>query len=298
MANSSTSGAWKPSFLEALRTTGNATVAAKTAGIDRANAYKARRRSKVFARQWNEAIEHAVDLLEKEARRRAEEGVQEPIYYKGELVGHIRKYSDALMMFLLKAHRPDKYRDNIKVDHAGQYRHACAGVQLGARGGSPDAGRRSCPIMNLQRMWERFRATLPLERKRTLTTETIDTSGNPVPDPVSSPVDPPPPEDPPVEEATDEPPIEDIADVALPPIRVRLEQGRKAFDDAIGVLAQIDTGLATADDAIRQLEDRLATARKEQTVRMEGRDQAVASATAASANQRALYREFEASIVG
>ena len=43
----------------------------------------------------------------------------EPIYYKGELVGHVRKYSDALMMFLLKAHRPDKYRDNIKVDHAG-----------------------------------------------------------------------------------------------------------------------------------------------------------------------------------
>ena len=43
----------------------------------------------------------------------------EPEYYKGEVVGHTRKYSDALLMFLLKANRPDKYRDNIKVDHAG-----------------------------------------------------------------------------------------------------------------------------------------------------------------------------------
>lgn len=58
--------------------------------------------------------------LEAEARRRAMDGVDEPVYHKGEVVGHVRKYSDTLLIFLLKAHRPHKYRDNYKIEHGGQ----------------------------------------------------------------------------------------------------------------------------------------------------------------------------------
>ena len=34
------------------------------------------------------------------------------MFYKGQQCGTWRTYSDALAMFLLKAHRPEKYRDS------------------------------------------------------------------------------------------------------------------------------------------------------------------------------------------
>ena len=38
-------------------------------------------------------------------------GVPKPVYYQGKLIGHVPHYSDALLMFLLRAHRPEIYRD-------------------------------------------------------------------------------------------------------------------------------------------------------------------------------------------
>ena len=115
---------WRKGFLAALELTGNVTAAATAAGIERTTAYKARYRSeetesRVFAKAWDEALEHATDLMEIEARRRALDGVEEPVYYKGEIVGGVRKYSDLLLIFMLKAHRPEKYRENLRVEHAG-----------------------------------------------------------------------------------------------------------------------------------------------------------------------------------
>ncbi len=57
----------------------------------------------------------ACDALASEARRRAVEGVLKPVYYKGKLVGFIREYSDTLLMFLMKAAMPEKYRDNVRA---------------------------------------------------------------------------------------------------------------------------------------------------------------------------------------
>ena len=75
--------------------------------------------SATFRADWDEALEEARELLEAEARRRAAIGVDEPVFYKGKVVGHIRKYSDNLLMFLLKAHWPEKFRDNYAVEHSG-----------------------------------------------------------------------------------------------------------------------------------------------------------------------------------
>ena len=77
-----------------------------------------RRRSEDFAAQWREALEEGTDLLEAEARRRAVTGVDKPVFYKGEVVGSITKYSDRLLMFLLRAHDP-KFRDGGKVKQTG-----------------------------------------------------------------------------------------------------------------------------------------------------------------------------------
>ena len=110
---------WKPVFIEALRATGNVTRAARYAGRSRNQAYHVRRHSEDFAAQWDEALEEGTDLLDAEARRRAVTGTDKPVFYKGEVVGSITKYSDRLLMFLLKAHDPQVFRDGGKVKHTG-----------------------------------------------------------------------------------------------------------------------------------------------------------------------------------
>lgn len=93
-------------------------MACELAGIDRTTAYKARERDPSFASEWEQIIQDAIDSLEKEAWRRAREGVTrvEPIMYQGEKVAEkiITEYSDNLITFLLKANRPEKYREQIK----------------------------------------------------------------------------------------------------------------------------------------------------------------------------------------
>ena len=110
---------WKPLFLDTLRGTGNVRLAASNADVARQVVYRARDSSATFRAEWDEALEEARELLEAEARRRASIGVDEPVFYKGKVVGHIRKYSDNLLMFLLKAHWPEKFRDNYAVEHSG-----------------------------------------------------------------------------------------------------------------------------------------------------------------------------------
>jgi hypothetical protein len=85
--------------------------ACEAAGIGRTTAYEHRERHPDFALAWDEALEDACDLLEAEARRRALEGVEKPVYWQGVVVGTIREYSDTLMTLVLKAHRPEKFRE-------------------------------------------------------------------------------------------------------------------------------------------------------------------------------------------
>lgn len=87
---------WRPVFLEALRNSANIRVACRAAGISRQAAYKARAASEEFRAAWDEALEDAIDMLEAIAQDRA------------------RKQSDTLMIFLLKAHRPEKYRETTR----------------------------------------------------------------------------------------------------------------------------------------------------------------------------------------
>ena len=110
---------WKASFLDALEKTGNVSAAAAAAGISRPHVYLARADDPEFAVAWSERIEAAVQSLEGEARRRALDGVEEPIYHQGEQCGTVRRYSDTLMIFLLKAHRPERYRERSQTEHTG-----------------------------------------------------------------------------------------------------------------------------------------------------------------------------------
>jgi hypothetical protein len=60
-------------------------------------------------------MEEVGDMLEAVALDRAVNGVQEPIFYKGEQVSTVTKYSDGLLEKLLKAAKPEKYRENVNV---------------------------------------------------------------------------------------------------------------------------------------------------------------------------------------
>lgn len=110
-----TSHTWEKAFLTALAKTGNVTKAARAAKIDRSTAYKLRDEQPDFALAWQAAREEAADLLEAEAHRRAVTGTLEPVYYQGKRCGTIRRYSDTLLVVLLKANRPTKFRERHDV---------------------------------------------------------------------------------------------------------------------------------------------------------------------------------------
>ncbi len=141
-------------FCAALAETCNVGRACTAIGISRYTAYLWRKEIPEFAERWDEALKAGVLALEDEAHRRAFEGVEDPLTHQGQFthlyrvvrdkdgnpvldeygkplqepvldehgnhkVASVRKYSDTLAIFLLKAHNPDKYRENSKVELAG-----------------------------------------------------------------------------------------------------------------------------------------------------------------------------------
>ncbi len=91
-------------------------AAAAAIGAHRRTIMKWSDNDEEFAQRWNDAVEEGIDRLEQEAIRRARDGVKRPVFYMGQVVGHIQEYSDSLLKFLLEAKRPAVYRArNINV---------------------------------------------------------------------------------------------------------------------------------------------------------------------------------------
>jgi len=103
----------KRTFLEHLRETANVTESAQVAGVSRTAMYERRAIDPELSKAWDDAIEQATDALEKEARRRALDGVDKPVHFQGKRVDLIKEYSDPLLMFMLRGHRPHKYRERV-----------------------------------------------------------------------------------------------------------------------------------------------------------------------------------------
>ena len=105
-------------FLESLRATGNIRRSCMAAGFSRSSAYLWKEEDADFAADWAtaeaEGLENLADEMEQEMRRRAVDGVDEPVFYQGVKCGAVRRYSDSLLMFGLKGIRGDRYRDSQK----------------------------------------------------------------------------------------------------------------------------------------------------------------------------------------
>ena len=115
MADTKITPEFKDMFVSLLHDIPNITAVCKLVGIDPSNISRARQNDPEFDKRVLEAREFGYDMVEEEARRRAVDGVLEPVFYKGEEIGNIRRYSDQLLSQLLKAYKPKKFNPGVKL---------------------------------------------------------------------------------------------------------------------------------------------------------------------------------------
>lgn len=96
---------WRPKFIAALIREGTVTAACEYAAINRSTAYRERQANEDFALLWADAEQAVTDKLEKRAVELALDG------------------DTRLLEFLLKARRPEHYRETHRVEHSGTIKH-------------------------------------------------------------------------------------------------------------------------------------------------------------------------------
>lgn len=133
-------GRWKKVFLQSLAETGNVTVSATVANVERGTVYTNRKRDPAFDKAFVDCLDKAADLIEHALRERAVNGVPKYVTHKGFVVtvdvdasGNVvqfgdprrvgsvplveRQFDTTAGIFLLKGIRPEKYRDNHHHTH-------------------------------------------------------------------------------------------------------------------------------------------------------------------------------------
>lgn len=107
-------GTIRQRFLLMLSKTGNTSKACKTSGLTRRQVATLREDDVGFGQAYDDAMNEAVDLLEAEAWRRALKGTTQPVPKAGQPV-MTRRYSDPLLMMLLRGCRPEKFQMHGKT---------------------------------------------------------------------------------------------------------------------------------------------------------------------------------------
>lgn len=107
-------------YLDELQEHGEPALARREVGITAEAVRQHRKKTKGFAEAEEEAMRVYRAGLALEIHRRGVEGVQEPIYWQGMVVGWVTKYSDRLLELHAKRHIPE-YRDKFTVtnEHSG-----------------------------------------------------------------------------------------------------------------------------------------------------------------------------------
>ena len=89
-------------FLAALESTGIVSHAAKAAEVGRRTVYDHLKADPEFYEQTRDALATADGNLQMELMRLAVEGVQQPVYCRGEVVGQSTRKNDALLVFAIR----------------------------------------------------------------------------------------------------------------------------------------------------------------------------------------------------
>jgi hypothetical protein len=103
-------------FLGAYAETGSVSAAVRLSKVGRSSHYEWLNDAAEYRSAFREAHSEACDALEAEARRRAVSGIEETVYHQGKPVGTVRKYSDTLLIFLMKGAMPSKYRERLDLN--------------------------------------------------------------------------------------------------------------------------------------------------------------------------------------
>jgi hypothetical protein len=112
-------------FLAVFRNTGNVRLACEAANVGRRSHYRWLKQNPAYREAFAVAKEEVADLLKAEAFRRAVHGWDEPVgWYKGKAGGVVKRYSDGLRIVLLKALRPNRYKETV------QFKGAMANLDL------------------------------------------------------------------------------------------------------------------------------------------------------------------------
>lgn len=101
-------------FLENLSKTGRWYESAKVADISYQCVKDTIKRDSSFESLTKLAEGEYKNLLHREAQRRAVEGVEDPVFYEGKIVGYRQKFSDRLLEIMLKRHDP-AFKDSLSV---------------------------------------------------------------------------------------------------------------------------------------------------------------------------------------
>ena len=151
-------------FLRMLSATHSVSAAARSVGMSRQSAYRLRSRLKggAFDLAWDVAFHHSYDNLAHAALERALNGVEVPIFHKGEQVGSYHKFDKRLTVALLAL---STQRGNVPVlgrhpaeaeRHAVRFEALVAEVEAGdelAKGGTAADDPGPAATGEVQRIW-------------------------------------------------------------------------------------------------------------------------------------------------
>lgn len=107
----------KNKLVKVMAETGDERTACAALEVSRVSFRNALEKDHSFAERISMAKDQYLAELEREAKRRAIDGVEKDIYYQGDKVGTETKYSDKLLETLLHAADPDKYSKQTKVEN-------------------------------------------------------------------------------------------------------------------------------------------------------------------------------------
>jgi hypothetical protein len=91
-------------------------------------------RDKAFAEAYRLSRLAGSEIVLEEMHRRGVEGFMEPVYYQGNVVGHIRKYSDRALSDLARGLRPDMFDPRVQVEVTAVHIDAAQLVEMRALG--------------------------------------------------------------------------------------------------------------------------------------------------------------------
>ncbi len=107
-------------FLDTVARTGNLMLAAKKIGVSTRALYLARQRHPDFDANWTMAVKIYNMFVANEAiRKRAIDGVREPVWFQGKIVGYQLRHDSGLTQFFLKGAMPEVYGDRREIKIEG-----------------------------------------------------------------------------------------------------------------------------------------------------------------------------------